>query len=321
MSKPLISVIIPTFNRAHVIRTTLDSVIAQSYENWECLVVDDGSSDETIEVLKEYHQIDERIKVYFRPSDRQKGANSCRNFGFEKSNGEYINWLDSDDLWHPNMLQFHLNLMKGNEGKITVTQSSFFYNEKELNKGRLWKENKKENLSMVGMIRFDIGWQTTSCLWLRELLPSKPFDEDLLAAQEWLFHCKQVYSLGIESFIFSNKVLSFIRRSDTSSISNTLVVKKRNPNYLRARNKLLKFFLDSGDSENIQIVLNSLSSLLLKILSHNASNQDLIEFENLLKKINSRKWFFYKLSKRCIIKFKLNTNFSKRLLLRVLKRV
>ena len=79
--KELVSIIIPTFNRANLISYTLDSVLNQDYTSWECLVVDDGSTDKTQEVVLGYIQKDSRIKLLHRPNDWIKGANSCRNYG------------------------------------------------------------------------------------------------------------------------------------------------------------------------------------------------------------------------------------------------
>lgn len=97
MNNPLISIVIPTFNRAHLIGETLDSVMAQTYENWECIIVDDGSTDNTDRIIADYIKIDNRFQYHRRPENKLKGANSCRNFGAEISAGNYLIFLDSDD--------------------------------------------------------------------------------------------------------------------------------------------------------------------------------------------------------------------------------
>ncbi|AVR43843.1 hypothetical protein C7S20_00340 [Christiangramia fulva] len=94
----LISIIIPTYNRGSLIGATLDSILSQTYENWECIVVDDGSIDYTKELLELYSCKDSRIKYLERPEKKRKGANACRNFGFSRSSGDYILWFDSDDI-------------------------------------------------------------------------------------------------------------------------------------------------------------------------------------------------------------------------------
>ncbi|WMI65827.1 glycosyltransferase family 2 protein [Aestuariibaculum sp. YM273] len=103
-NKPLVSVIIPTYNRAHLISETLDSVLAQTYANWECIVVDDGSTDNTENMIKNYVAIDHKFKFYNRPENAIKGASSCRNFGLKRASGKYVVFLDSDDLLLPHCL-------------------------------------------------------------------------------------------------------------------------------------------------------------------------------------------------------------------------
>lgn len=95
---PLTSIIIPTYNRANLIVETLDSIITQTYSNWECIIIDDGSTDNTFEIIQDYINKDSRIKYYQRPLKKSKGPSSCRNFGIEKAKGEFVLFLDSDDL-------------------------------------------------------------------------------------------------------------------------------------------------------------------------------------------------------------------------------
>ena len=102
---PLVSIIIPTYNRVHLIGETLDSIIAQTYQNWECIVVDDGSTDGTDELMAAYVGQDSRFQYHHRPEERLSGGNAARNYGFEMSKGEYINWFDSDDLMHSEKLE------------------------------------------------------------------------------------------------------------------------------------------------------------------------------------------------------------------------
>lgn len=130
---PLVSIIIPTYNRAQHIGETLDSVIAQTYRNWECIVVDDRSWDHTPEMLSFYCERDSRIQFHSRPKNRPKGANSCRNYGFELSKGRYIQWLDSDDLLSPQKLEAQVYLLESNNGEIaTVKWARFSCNKEEL---------------------------------------------------------------------------------------------------------------------------------------------------------------------------------------------
>ena len=110
--KDLISIIIPVYNRAELIGETLDSVISQTYTNWECIIVDDGSTDHTENVVQAYAEKDSRIKFFKRPELRKKGASPSRNFGLEKAKGDYFQFLDSDDLLRNNKFEEQLKLLK-----------------------------------------------------------------------------------------------------------------------------------------------------------------------------------------------------------------
>ncbi len=107
---PLVSIIIPTYNRGQLIGETLDSVAAQTYVNWECIIVDDGSTDDSQTVIEQYCKRDPRFKFYQRPALKPKGASSCRNYGFAKSKGDLIQFLDSDDLLDKDKLNEQLSI-------------------------------------------------------------------------------------------------------------------------------------------------------------------------------------------------------------------
>ncbi|MCH6236517.1 glycosyltransferase family 2 protein [Cognataquiflexum rubidum] len=111
----LVSILIPNFNKETFIRRTLKSILNQSYTYWECIIVDDGSTDDSWEILKSFETKDNRFKIFKRPDYFKKGANSCRNFALEIASGDYIVWFDSDDLMLENALSNRLALIKGND--------------------------------------------------------------------------------------------------------------------------------------------------------------------------------------------------------------
>lgn len=108
--KGLVSIITPTYNCAKFIGETIDSIIAQTYENWELIIVDDNSSDNTEEIVKQYK--DSRIKYY--RNDSNKGAAVSRNFALSLAKGKWIAFLDSDDLWLPSKLEKQIGFMVKN---------------------------------------------------------------------------------------------------------------------------------------------------------------------------------------------------------------
>tara|TARA_R110002020_G_scaffold188328_3_gene387056 strand:+ start:666 stop:1622 length:957 start_codon:yes stop_codon:yes gene_type:complete len=131
MQQPNVSIIIPTYNRAHLIRETLDSVWGQLYKNWECIIVDDGSTDSTSEIVKPYLE-DLRFKYYERPLNRHKGANACRNYGIEISKGEFLQFLDSDDILSPDKIKHQIELIINNgDADLVFCQWKRFQNDIE----------------------------------------------------------------------------------------------------------------------------------------------------------------------------------------------
>ncbi len=103
-----VSVIIPTYNRAHLIGRAINSVLNQTHQGFELIVVDDGSTDNTEDVTKEFQQKDERV-IYLRHK-QNKGGSAARNTGIKASKGKYIAFLDSDDEWLPEKLEKQINM-------------------------------------------------------------------------------------------------------------------------------------------------------------------------------------------------------------------
>lgn len=115
----LVSIITPTYNCAEFIAETIESVRNQSYENWEMIILDDCSQDETRTIVKNYLKKDSRIKYYCL--DINSGAAIARTKAMELAKGQYIAFLDSDDLWLPNKLEKQIEFMKKNNYFFTST--------------------------------------------------------------------------------------------------------------------------------------------------------------------------------------------------------
>ena len=113
----LVSIIMPSYNTAKYIKNSVNSVLAQTYQNWELLIVEDCSTDNTMEVLSTFD--DERIKVFV--NERNSGAALSRNFALRQAKGRWIAFLDSDDIWHPQKLEKQIAFMEQNGYAFTFT--------------------------------------------------------------------------------------------------------------------------------------------------------------------------------------------------------
>lgn len=115
----LVSIITPTFNAEKYIRATIESVQNQSYQNWEMILVDDASTDQTLFIIKEFAENDNRIKL--TELSKNSGNGFARNVALEKATGKYIAYLDADDLWFPMKLEKQITFLKTNNLPFTFS--------------------------------------------------------------------------------------------------------------------------------------------------------------------------------------------------------
>lgn len=118
MENALVSVIIPIFNSEKYISDTIISVQNQTYQNWEMLLVDDGSTDETQTIITSF-LTDKRIQFY--PLEKNSGTGVARNFALAKANGKYISFLDADDLWKSDKLEKQINFLQTHNQPFTFS--------------------------------------------------------------------------------------------------------------------------------------------------------------------------------------------------------
>ena len=176
----LVSIIIPTFNRGSVIRNAIQSIIHQTYEDVEIIIVDDGSTDDTKAVVAVFSKKDKRIRYIKNTINR--GAQTARNQGIRAAFGEWIAFLDSDDQWLPESLQIRLNAVREQQVRVAYSEC--------------WVLDNHESRHLfglpprAGMIYHDLlqqpGPMFQSLLVAKKVLQKiGDLDEHLLAYQEW----------------------------------------------------------------------------------------------------------------------------------------
>lgn len=183
MNNPaLVSVITPCYNASSTISHTIDSVLKQTYDNWEMLIIDDCSTDESADIIKKYCKEDARIK-YFRTENSTGSPSIPRNIGIDNAKGQYVAFLDADDLWLPEKLDMQIKFITVNNYDIVYS----FYEKvdyKGERNGRIIRTRKKTTYDnilntnsipcLTSMLRRDIIGETQFrqipqedfCFWL-----------------------------------------------------------------------------------------------------------------------------------------------------------
>ncbi len=181
MIDPRVSVIIPVFNRPLMVRDAIDSVLSQTFNNFELILVDDGSQEETKNILRQYQgSYPQKIKIIFC---KHSGVSASRNVGIKHSVGEFIAFLDSDDLWISSKLEKQLQFMEQNRVDICQTEEKWVRNGKQVNP-------MKKHAKRSGKIFFDclpLCIVSPSAVMIRREVFDKVgmFDEKLLACEDY----------------------------------------------------------------------------------------------------------------------------------------
>ncbi|MFX1502247.1 MAG: glycosyltransferase family 2 protein, partial [Promethearchaeota archaeon] len=188
MINKLVSIIIPTYNRGNVIRETITSVLNQTYQNFQIFIIDDGSNDETTNIVQSFN--DKRIKYIFQTHSGLPAKG--RNTGLKKIKGEYVAFLDSDDIWFPRKLEIQINLFEKNPNILLIATNGVLFPTKlnmkviplkkniKISFKQLLEKNiiinssvlfKKEVISMVGLLdeNINLKYGEDFDYWLRIL--------------------------------------------------------------------------------------------------------------------------------------------------------
>lgn len=192
MNEPFFSIIIPTYNRADLLRSTIDSILKQSFENWELLIIDDGSTDNTQQVIQSIE--DERIRYYFQENNERSAA---RNLGIAQAFGSYICFLDSDD-------SFQQDHLEGFYSAIQNTNSaapSFYFCGVTIHFEKGDQRQVRYNFDATSSVRFFAEGSVIPgqvCI-SKEILVKQKFDEKIVVAEDtdlWIriaYHFTSVY--------------------------------------------------------------------------------------------------------------------------------
>ena len=231
----LVSIIVPVYNSEKFIKDTIKTVEEQTYKSWELLLINDCSTDNSKEIIKEYANKDKRIKLI--NLEENSGAAVARNKGIELAEGRYIAFLDADDLWNKDKLKRQVEFMKNNNYVFSFTGYEFA-NEDGIGNGKIvtvpfkinYKQALKNTTIWTSTVMFDI-----KKLGGRELIKMPNVRRGQDTATWW-----KVLKTGIDAYGL-NETLSLYRRSNNTLSSNKIKALKRTWNLYRNVEKLSIF--------------------------------------------------------------------------------
>lgn len=238
----MISVIMPLYNNEKYVVEAIQSVIDQTYEDWELIIVNDASTDNSKEIVQRFlhKQLDSRIKLI--NLENNKGVSFARNLGIKKAKGEYISFLDSDDLWDKGFLSELYKKIKETDKQIIYSKFAYFYNEDNIRVNKaIMQEGKIDKFIVKKKCRYETEYPFHICgILVKKSLIDKykiDFPEDQNLFEDGLFLSKLIC---ITDIIGVDKVLIYYRQHN-SSITHSKYRKEEYLQELLFIERLLEF--------------------------------------------------------------------------------
>ncbi len=213
---PTITIIMATYNRAHFIVETLLSIQKQTFGDWECLIIDDGGTDNTPEVIAPILAQDTRFQYMKRPETYLKGLPGCRNYGLDLAQGTFVIFFDDDDVVPPDNLKISLDFLQKQNVAFCHYQKQAFEN--EVPHFTFSEPNVMQALNsthLYDIITHQIGLASCTVLWDKKCFKAIRFKEELQYAEEWECYTR-ILSEGFEG-IMIDAILYYNRKHPNSN--------------------------------------------------------------------------------------------------------
>lgn len=179
-----VSVIIPSYNKAQFIEDTLKSVLAQTYPNWECIIIDDGSTDDSMSIINYFVGKDNRFISLTKDSTLAKGPSSSRNLGIQEAKGEYIIFLDADDLLATACLENRVEQFSKNQDcDFLIFQMQRFLVKPDFSKKEILTEQDK-NRVLASFIQLHGQWAITAPIYKTNFFKTINFNSELVVFED-----------------------------------------------------------------------------------------------------------------------------------------
>ncbi len=227
-----VSIIVPVYNAQNYIEQTINSVLNQDYENWELLLVENGSVDDSVELIRQFE--DPRIKLIVMEGN--VGAANARNEGMKQADGRYVSYLDADDLWQKNKLSLQINFMKEKEAAFSFTGYEFG-DENAVGTGRVVRVPEKlvykQALSNTTIFTSTVMFDTHKITKDRLYMPNVKSEDSAL----WF----RILREGVTAYGLDENLVIY-RRPGKSLSSNKIEAVRRIWNLYRKQEKLNFFY-------------------------------------------------------------------------------
>ena len=270
---PKVSVLIATYNRSQLISRAIKSVLDQNFKDFELIIADDGSTDNTEEIGKSWEKKDPRVKYLKGPHFGRIAKIS--NFGLKSAKGEYIAILDDDDHWcDPEKLNKQVKFLDGNPEYVGCGGGFIVIDENQKVKMKFFKPERDEEIRKNFLIANPMA-NSTAMFRLSVAQKIGLYDESLPQFADWDFWLKMGMAGKLYNFqeyfsyyLMWNKSMSFSKQKETSYSATVIVprYKKNYPNYFKARILVMLYYLYTHLPNFIKNFLNPILSNLKKII-------------------------------------------------------
>ena len=249
-----------TYNRSHFILETLLSIQNQTYSEFECLIIDDGGTDNTLEVITQILNNDSRFKFLKRPDNYKKGLPGCRNYGIDLAQGDYIIFFDDDDIVHPQNLELCVKELKQKKFSFCRYERAVFFNDFDysFDYSKMYSSFEITMNDVEKLLNHELPFNSCAVMWKKKCFEQNRFVEHLMYAEEWELYSR-ILSSGFKG-ISINKCLFYGRKHPNS---NTGEFFQNNP--VRRASQADAVVLVVQNLKEKQLLTNSLIQYLITV--------------------------------------------------------
>lgn len=278
MTNPLVSIIVPCYKQAHFLNDSLQSVLNQSYFNWECIIVNDGSPDNTGEIAQKWLVKDSRFKYIYQEN---KGVSSARNLGLDSALGEFIQFLDSDDILEDDKIMLSLNSLQNNNYDLIVTNFKTFSTDTShaIEHPNFLKSNFLNFESILYKWGLNFNIPIHCGLFLASFFEDFRFSKDLKGNEDWMMWL--CFFKKTTTVCFIDKPLVYYRSHEHSATKNVSIM---NDSYIEVLKSMRNVLSEKEHVHFLMFLLSEKNEVIIK-LERQINNYKISRGYKILKKI------------------------------------